>query len=45
MIMLVVGNIDEIMKGHPEHEVTLSDFGEVTKLPLRDPLTLEPIVE
>jgi predicted Zn-dependent peptidase len=45
MIMLVVGNIEEIMKGHPEHEAKLTDFGEITELPLRDPMTLEPIVE
>jgi len=45
MIMLVVGNIEEIMAGHPEHEAKLSDFGEIQVLPLRDPMTLEPIVE
>ncbi len=45
MIMLVVGNIEEIMAGHPEHEASLTDFGEITELPLRDPMTLEPIVE
>jgi predicted Zn-dependent peptidase len=45
MIMLVVGNFEEIMKGHPEHEATLTDFGKITKLPLRDPMTLEPISE
>jgi len=45
MIMLVVGNIEEIMKGHPEHEAKLTDFGEIKNVPLRDPMTLEPIVE
>jgi predicted Zn-dependent peptidase len=45
MIMLVVGNIEEIMKGHPEHEAKITDFGEIKPLPLRDPMTLEPIVE
>jgi predicted Zn-dependent peptidase len=45
MIMLVVGDIEEIMKGHPEHEVRLTDFGEIKNVPLRDPMTLEPIVE
>jgi predicted Zn-dependent peptidase len=45
MIMLVVGNIEEIMKGHPEHDAGLTDFGEVKKVPLRDPMTLEPITE
>jgi zinc protease len=45
MIMLVVGNIEEIMKGHPEHDARLTDFGNIIELPLRDPMTLEPIVE
>ena len=45
MIVLVVGNVAEIMKGHPEHEATFTDFGEIHELPLRDPMTLEPIVE
>lgn len=45
MLMLVVGNIEEILQGHPEHEAKLSDFGEIVKLPLRDPMTLEPIAE
>jgi zinc protease len=45
MIMLVVGNIEEIMKAHPEHEATLTDFGVIHELPLRDPLTLKPMAE
>ena len=45
MLMLVVGNIEEILEGHPEHDAKLSDFGEIRKLPLRDPMTLEPIAE
>ncbi len=45
MIMLVVGNIEEITKGHPEHEARLTDFGKITELPLRDPMTLEPITK
>jgi predicted Zn-dependent peptidase len=45
MIMLVVGNIEEIMKGHPEHDARLTDFGEIKVVPLRDPMTLEPITE
>ncbi len=43
MVILVVGNIDEIMKGHPEDETKLSDFGPIHRLPLRDPMTLEPL--
>jgi len=45
MIMLVVGNIEEIMKGHPAHQAKITDFGEIKQVPLRDPMTLEPIVE
>ncbi len=43
--MLVVGNIEEIMAGHPDHEVRITDFGTIHKVPLRDPMTLEPIAE
>ena len=45
MIILVVGNIAEIMEGHPDHDAAFSDFGEITEIPLRDPMTLEPMVE
>ena len=45
MIVLVVGNVAEIMQGHPDHEAAFTDFGEIHELPLRDPMTLEPIVE
>ncbi len=44
-IMLVVGNIEEIMAGHPDHEVRITDFGKIHKVPLRDPMTLQPIAE
>ncbi len=45
MIILVVGNVDEIIKGHPDYPAKLTDFGEIHKVPLRDPLTLEPLPE
>ena len=45
MIILVVGNIAEILEGHPEHEVSFTEFGPITELPLRDPMTLEPMSE
>ncbi len=45
MIMLVVGNIEEIMAGHPDHDSRLTDFGPIHEVPLRDPLTLEPLTE
>ena len=44
-IVLVVGNVEEIMAGHPDHEARFTDFGEIHRLPLRDPMTLEPISE
>ncbi|HHQ49126.1 MAG TPA: insulinase family protein, partial [Acidobacteria bacterium] len=29
MIILVVGNLDEILKGHPDYPAKLTDFGEI----------------
>jgi zinc protease len=44
LIVLVVGNIDEILKGSPDHpKARFEDFGKLVRLPLRDPLTLQPI--
>jgi predicted Zn-dependent peptidase len=43
-VILVVGNLDEILKGHPDYpEVQMANFGPFTRLPLRDPLTLQPL--
>jgi len=43
MTILIVGQKNEIEKGHPEHNVQLSQLGTVTELPMRDPLTMQPI--
>jgi zinc protease len=45
MAILVVGDWDEIAKGDLQGRATMKDFfgGAVKHLPLRDPLTLEPL--
>ncbi len=47
LVILVVGQREELLKGHPDHAVRLGDLtgGRVTELPLRDPLSLEPVVK
>jgi predicted Zn-dependent peptidase len=44
-VILVVGQREEILKGHPDHPVKLTDLsgGPLVEVPLRDPLTLEPL--
>ena len=44
-VIVVVGQRDEILKGHPDHPVKLGELsgGKVNELPLRDPVTLEPV--
>ena len=44
MIILIVGQKEEILKGHSDHPVKLSRLvkGGVIELPMRDPLTMQP---
>lgn len=44
-VILVVGQKKEILEGHPDHPVKLTDLskGPLVELPLRDPLTLKPM--
>ena len=45
-VILVVGNIEEILKGHPDFpEITFEKMGNLIRLPMRDPMTLEPLSE
>lgn len=47
LVILGVGNVDEMLKGYDKVPVKFTDFGlgEVKRLPLRDPMTLQPLPE
>jgi len=41
LVFLVVGDPEAVEQGSDKHEERFSDFGAITILPLRDPMTLE----
>lgn len=41
LLFLVIGDPEAVLKGSDKHDERFSDFGEITILPLRDPMTLE----
>ena len=47
LVILAVGKKDEMLKGNPEHAVSLKALGNyrLTELPLRDPMTMKPMTK
>lgn len=45
LVILAVGNSSDMLQGHPDHAISLKSLAgdRVVELPLRDPLTLEPV--
>ncbi|MGD8627444.1 MAG: pitrilysin family protein [bacterium] len=41
LVFLVVGDVEAVERGSDKHPERFSDFGEITVLPPRDPMTLE----
>jgi predicted Zn-dependent peptidase len=41
LVFLVVGDPEAVEEGSDKHQERMSDFGPITILPLRDPMTLE----
>lgn len=43
LVFLIVGDWETIAKGDPDGKATMAQFGKATQIPLRDPMTLEPM--
>ena len=41
LVYLVVGDPEAVLKGSDKHDEQYSDFGAITMLPARDPMSLE----
>jgi len=41
LVFLVIGDPETVQKGSDKHDERFSDFGGITVIPLRDPMTLE----
>jgi predicted Zn-dependent peptidase len=45
LVILIVGQKEQVLLGHPDHPVKLTDLakGPLINVPLRDPLTMKPL--